>query len=511
MIAESGLPTARVSPAWQWAMGTIAIGLCLLVALFWHAASKAVGIWSTSSAYNHAFLIAPISLYLVYERRASLVAITPAPDLRALVLALPFAAAWLLAAAAEIDEGRQIALVGFMQVLFLAVLGWPAYRALAFPLLYLWLMVPTGEFLLAPLQAMTAATATEGLRVAGVPVFAEGMQIETPTGTYNVAPGCAGLNFLLAALAFSLLFTNLVYRGRVKRAAAVAVGLAAAIVANWVRVWAIILIDHFTDRQTDIVADHLLYGWGFFAVVMLVAMWLGLRLRDDTPAAAAPTAAAVASPRPIRFTAAAGLTVVLAALAPAYLAYAATSGAVSAGAFRPPPAQGWQAGSGRSIPDWAPAFADADFESRTGYRGPDGAVELVVAYFAGAGGEMAGGANRLADSTTWREVGGGMATATLDGRAQRIAAFDFRRRGEGRRLRLWRAYWADGRFVTGRLATKLARAKQRLGFGKPGAAVVLLATEVESGTDAADATLGRFAASLGPLGPTLAAVAGAGE
>ncbi len=316
---------------WPAALAALCAGLVGLVALFWPAAAKAVEVWSTTSAYNHLFLVAPISLYVIWERRRTLARLAPAPALAA-VAALPiFALPWLAGALAEIYEVQQFALVGMIDVLFVAVLGWPVSRALAFPLLYLWLLVPTGEFLLAGLQDLTTAAATWGLEQAGLPVYTEGILIETPSGRYRVETGCAGLNFLLAALAFALLFANLIYRGWLKRGLAVALALAIAIVANWLRVWGIIVIDHLTGNRTDIVDDHLVYGWAFFAAVMAAAMVLGLRWRDDDRPAADPGTGQPgtgdpgmtgARTRPAGFAAAAGLVVALAALAPAYVHFA---------------------------------------------------------------------------------------------------------------------------------------------------------------------------------------------
>lgn len=337
-LAAHGAADGATDAAARWpvALGALAAGQLALVALFWPAAAKAVEIWSTTSAYNHLFLIAPISLYVIWERRRWVARLAPAPAPRA-VLALPiFVLPWLAGALAEIYEIQQFALVGMIQVLFVAVLGWPVCRALAFPLLYLWLMVPTGEFLLAGLQDLTTAAATWGLEVAGLPVYTEGILIETPSGLYRVETGCAGLNFLLAATAFALLFANLIYRGWLKRGLAVALALVIAVGANWLRVWGIILIDHLTGNRTDIVDDHLLYGWAFFAAIMVAAMALGLRWRDDGPPAPEPGTGEPGTINPAAepetggtgaagFARAAGLVVVLAALAPAYVHLAAGS------------------------------------------------------------------------------------------------------------------------------------------------------------------------------------------
>ena len=245
--------------------------------LFWPTAAAAVHQWNSSSAYSYAYLIAPISLYVIWSDRARLAVLTPVATFWCAGICVAFTCAWLLADALDINEGRQLALVGMMQALFVGVLGWRVYRVLAFPLLYLFLMVPSGEFLLGPLQRLSHAGTVMMLQASGIPTFAEGISIEVPTGNFTVEPGCAGLNFVLTSIALSLLYGYMFYRGWQARVLCVVAAVVTAIVANIVRIYLIIALAQFTHRAFDITDDHILWGWGFFAVIMLGLMWFGLR------------------------------------------------------------------------------------------------------------------------------------------------------------------------------------------------------------------------------------------
>ena len=218
-----------------------------------------------------------------------------------------------MADALDINEGRQIALVGMMQALFLGVLGWRVYRVLMFPLLYLFLMVPSGEFLLGPLQKIAHAGSVLMLKASGIPTFTEGMMIDVPTGSFSVEPGCAGLNFVLTAIALSLLYGYMFYRTWQARVTCVAVALVTAIVANIVRIYLIIALAQFTHRAFDITDDHILWGWGFFAVIMLGLMWFGLRFAK--PAGPRPLPPFHGGNSPLRTVSAAVLVVGLAGVA----------------------------------------------------------------------------------------------------------------------------------------------------------------------------------------------------
>jgi exosortase len=131
-------------------------------------------------------------LYLIYERRYGLAKLRPEPAWWGLLGMAAMGAVWLVADAIDVSVGRHFAVVGMLQALIFSVLGWRVYWFLLFPLLFLWLLVPAGEFLLPVLQNIAMRLSVIGLELTGIPIFAEGFSIETPTGSFVVAPGCAG-------------------------------------------------------------------------------------------------------------------------------------------------------------------------------------------------------------------------------------------------------------------------------------------------------------------------------
>src|SRR5262249_2464987 len=155
---------------------------------FQSTAGAVLAQWLHSSAYNHSFLIPLIVGYLIWNRRQVLVRLQPAPAFPALLLLIVFGTLWWLAHVLRIAEGEQFALAFMLEAALLAVLGWAVYRALLFPFVYALLMVPTGEFLLGPLQEMATRVTSSLLRLTGIPVFVEGTIIETPGRTVIIAP-----------------------------------------------------------------------------------------------------------------------------------------------------------------------------------------------------------------------------------------------------------------------------------------------------------------------------------
>ena len=81
-------------------------------------------------------------------------------------------------------EAEQLIIVALFEALVLAIVGPHVFRALLAPLLFLFFLVPFGAFLVPILQQITLAFAVSGLKIAGIPVFADGISIEIPGGAF---------------------------------------------------------------------------------------------------------------------------------------------------------------------------------------------------------------------------------------------------------------------------------------------------------------------------------------
>ena len=236
---------------------------------------------TSSTAYNHCFLVIPIALYLLWDRRFDLVGIAPRPTPAVLLLGLPLALIWLVAERLGIMEGRQ--LVG-TQLCRAAVPGGAGQAAVVghgraaavsvFP-------CAVREFLTPRLQDITTWFIRHGLDILGVPAYIDGYIIEIPQGTFFVAQACAGLRFLIASIAFGCLYALMMYRSPVRRGVFILVSIIVPIIANGFRGLGIVYLGYLLDSAQAAAADHIIYGWIFFSFVILVLIALGLPFRQD--------------------------------------------------------------------------------------------------------------------------------------------------------------------------------------------------------------------------------------
>jgi exosortase A len=297
----------------------LGLGLLGLGWTFRHEAAAAVRVWNSSSAYNHCWLVPLIAAWLAWTRRHRLDGLQPRPSPWLTLLALPVSLSWLAAERLGIMEGRQITALALAHILLLAVLGWRIYRPMAAPLLYLIFLVPFGAFTVPVLQQITARIIDVGLGLAGIPHYVDEFIIEIPAGSFLVAEACAGLRFLTATLAFGALYAAVMFRSPARRLTVLLLALVVPIVANGLRAFGIVLLGHYLGSAEAAVADHILYGWFFFSIVLLLLILAGLPFREDrTPAVAHPEPIpAVTAPRLKELAATAALALGLAAAGPA--------------------------------------------------------------------------------------------------------------------------------------------------------------------------------------------------
>ncbi|WP_291298697.1 exosortase A [Elioraea sp.] len=321
VVAPDGaLPATAAGPvAWAPAVVALVAALAVWAALFSTEIAAAVTVWNTSTAYNHCWLIAPIATWLFWQRRERLALLAPIPAPVFALLAIPGTLIWFAAERLGIMEGRQLAAFGLAQVIVLTVLGWRFALAFAGPLAYLIFLVPFGGFAVLPLQHITAWMIDWGLDVLGITHYVDGLMIETPAGLFHVAEACAGLRFIIAALAFGALYALVIFRSPWRRLIVMALALAVPVLANGIRAGGIIVLAEYLGSAEAAAADHVIYGWGFFSAIILLLILAGLPFREDAAPPAAPLFPAPPGPpaRPMALAGAAALAAGLGGAGPA--------------------------------------------------------------------------------------------------------------------------------------------------------------------------------------------------
>ncbi len=363
--------------AWLRALALLALALAAVTALLHPTAWSMVQIWERSETYAHGYVILPIALWLIWRDRRRLGAVQTCPDPRALLTAAAMLGLWLVSRTGGVLVTEQYALVGLWIATVWALFGPGMLRAAAFPLFYLLLLVPNGEFLMQPLMNFTADFTVAAVRLVGLPVYREGTFFSLPSGDWSVVETCSGIRYIIASLTLGLLYAYLTYRSLWRRAAFVLASLVVPVLANGMRATMIVLIAHYSDMKLALGIDHYIYGWVWFGIVMLLMFWIGLLWREDRQPAAAGQAPALHAPRPPWAMAAA--VVGLTSLAPLWQSWLARP--LPAVQLEAPRAMGGWQETDTPFNDWVPRWQGMDAQLLRHYaRGTD-RVQLFIAYY----------------------------------------------------------------------------------------------------------------------------------
>ncbi len=484
-MADAVMTDVQSSAKAQWARH-IAVFVLLLAVMgffYWPAISAALTVYWVSPTYSHCYLIAPISAYLVWTKRAELAAVRPTLYLPALLAIIPLALVWFLGHLMAINEAQQFMMMAMVQVLIVTLFGWQVYRIVMFPALFLFFLVPTGEYLIPPLQRFTTNFITTWLSWIGIPYYVEGTIIELANGRYQVEEACAGLRFLIATIALGALFAHLTYRKWPKIVAFMLACFVVPVIGNGFRALGVVLLAHYSDNTIAVGFDHLVYGWGFSVAIMLLLFFVGAIYRDDFPADKVPaqTAPPVSSGALLL---AAVISALAVSAAPAFATWRESRPlSINASAFSLPQYSGWE--TGQASDAWTPMYSGEDkrlaysLDHATFATPP---VDVFVYYYGRArnGSTLISSTNKMWDEERWNAASSGRLTAHIGNVSAPFGELEIASALQ-RRL-VWWTYWARGKFTTSGLDVKLERLKGSFA-GQDGSALIAVSVPVESGTE----------------------------
>ncbi len=430
-----------------------------------------VTIWYGSSTYSYGFVIAPISAFLVWRRRAQLKALHPSPSLIGLALVSLCAAIWVAGNIADVQIAQQVAFIGLLDALVWTFLGSRVVRLLRFPLLFLFFMVPTGESLVGPLQQLTAAFTVNAVRLSGIPAVQDGFVISTPSGDWRIAEACSGIRYLTSSIVVGVLFAGVAFRSWKRRILLVLISVLVPVLANALRAYLIVVVAYISNNRIAAGIDHVVYGWLFFSLVTALLIGLALGWREPEPPLAQPVRSSsdpnqitLQTSRLLGFTALAIIIVVSATSTADFLWSRPAPPRPVAGLWSAP--EGWL---GLAAPDheWAPNFDSLESEtSETFTRGPHEVSLYVASYPVKRGGvELINASNAVGTYGEWDLLFSNYRDIVLAGRQVSVPEYLVARGGERRVVWIW--YLAGDQVTASPYRIKLLQAESRLA-GRPG-------------------------------------------
>lgn len=273
----------RIPAAWRAPLAALAVAMLALVLATISAWAAMAHQWWNIDTYNHLLLVPLITAWLVALKEEELARIVPQPFLPGLIGVAAGLALWRAGEGTGINLVAQAGAVAALQAAAVTILGLRASLVLALPIAFAAFLVPFGDEIIPPLQAITAEIAIALTHASGVPARIDGIYIDTPAGLFIVAEACSGVKFLIAMVTLGVLVCATRFNRWRTRAGFMAACIIVPILANGVRAWATIYVAQYVGAEKATGFDHIVYGWVFFAIVIAVLLGAAWRFVEREP------------------------------------------------------------------------------------------------------------------------------------------------------------------------------------------------------------------------------------
>lgn len=252
---------------------TAAALLLLAVVLFSDTIAWLLRSWYQNSEYGHGFLMPLISIYLIWRTRERFAYIERKENYF-IGIAIILISGLLLKVGgiSGILHLEGLSLIMFLSGVVVYFFGFQYLRVLLLPIFLLMLMLPSYNDIFynfhMHFQLLSAHIATKTLNIINVPAFKQGILIQLPNITIEVAKECSGIKFLIAILSLGIPMVYLTQRSIGRAVIVLIAGVIITIAANSLRVTIACLMGNYYGVD-------MLHGPGHIFKGVFVA-WVGL-------------------------------------------------------------------------------------------------------------------------------------------------------------------------------------------------------------------------------------------
>jgi len=238
--------------------------------VYWRTLSSLAQQWASDDNYSHGFFVVPLAVYFAWERRRALLAAPPRPGSAGAVLIAASLCIWLAGTlGAELFLTR-VSLIGVLAGTIWFLWGRQHLRILAFPVLFLLLMIPLPAIIFNqiafPLQLFASQVGEQAISIAGIPVLRDGNILKLPTRTLEVAEACSGIRSLVSLITLAIVLGYFTERRIWPRIFIVAAAVPIAILANAARVAGTGIAAEWVSPKAADGFFHTFSGWLVFVV-----------------------------------------------------------------------------------------------------------------------------------------------------------------------------------------------------------------------------------------------------
>jgi exosortase D (VPLPA-CTERM-specific) len=231
--------------------------------------------------FNYGYVILPIVLYLLWEKRAELKRCPSVPSWRGLI---PIGVGIFLYALGELGGEFTTLFLSLWLVVFGLCwlhLGWGKLKVISFPVAFLLVMFPPPNLIYGNLslrlQLISSQVGVWMIRVFGMTAYREGNVIDLGFTQLQVVDACSGLRYLFPLLALGILIAYHFRASFWKRAVLVLSAVPVTVFTNSLRIATVGFLYPVWGAKVAEGFFHDFSGWLIFMVslaILLAEMWL---------------------------------------------------------------------------------------------------------------------------------------------------------------------------------------------------------------------------------------------
>jgi exosortase D (VPLPA-CTERM-specific) len=223
--------------------------------------------------FEHGIFVPLFALFILWQDRKKLLAISPSPSWAGLPLVLLSLLVLVLGVLGADVFLPRVSLLILLAGLIILFQGWSFFRAVLFPWAFLILMIPIPALITNrvtfPLQLLAARLATALLELVVV-VHREGNVIWLASGPLDVAEACSGIRSLLTLITLAIIYGYLMDTRKWVRVVLALSAVPIAVAANSFRVFGTGLLMEFGHKDEAEGVPHALAALLVFAVALVM-------------------------------------------------------------------------------------------------------------------------------------------------------------------------------------------------------------------------------------------------
>lgn len=190
-----------------------------------------------------------------------------------LLLLAGLSAFWFLFHVVNLYIFEQLILLPILFVVLASMFGWRTSLKHSQLLMILIFSIPVWDQLNDPLVNLSSYIVGNMVRIIDMPAVIDGNSIFIPSGHIVIADGCSGLRYFVIALTLGYIISYLNHYSALKTISVLAIAAFIGLLANWLRIFILVIIGYQTEMQSSLMSDHEYFGWFLFALISFPAIY----------------------------------------------------------------------------------------------------------------------------------------------------------------------------------------------------------------------------------------------